>query len=50
MTLGLEEDAEYNVTVGGEYSGAVKTNMGGKLVLSVEMGNADQIEVKVEKM
>ena len=50
VTLGLEEDAEYNVTVGGEYSGTVKTNMGGKLVLSVEMGNADQIEVKVEKL
>ena len=50
VTLGLEEDAEYNVTVGGEYSGTVKTNMGGKLVLSVEMGNADQIEVKVERM
>ena len=50
VTLGLEEDTEYNVTVGGEYSGTVKTNMGGKLVLSVEMGNADQIEVKVEKL
>ena len=50
VTLGLEEDTEYNVTVGGEYSGTVKTNMGGKLVLSVEMGNADQIEVKVERM
>lgn len=50
VTLGLEEDTEYNVTVDGEYSGVVKTNMGGKLVLSVEMGNADQIRVKIEKV
>ena len=49
VTLGLEEDTEYHVTIDGEYSGVVKTNMGGKLVLSVEMGSADQIKVKVEK-
>lgn len=49
VTLGLEEDTEYQVTVDGEYSGIVKTNMGGKLMLSVEMGSADQIRVRVEK-
>ena len=49
VTLGLEEDTEYHVTIDGEYSGVVKTNMGGKLVLSVEMGSADHIKVKVEK-
>ncbi len=50
VTLGLEEDTEYQVTVDGEYSGVVKTNMGGKLMLSVEMGSADQIRVKVERV
>ena len=29
--------------------GMMKTNMGGKLVLSVEMGNADHVEVCIEK-
>ena len=49
ITVELEEDTEYHVTIDGEYSGVVKTNMGGKLVLSVEMGSADHIKVKVEK-
>lgn len=49
VTLGLEEDTEYAVIVDGVQTGTVKTNMGGKLVLSVEMGRADQVAVKVTK-
>lgn len=49
VILGLEEDAEYKVMIDGADMGIMKTNMGGKLVLSVEMGNADQVEVKVTK-
>lgn len=50
VILGLEEDTEYQVTIDGEDSGSMKTNMGGKLVLSVNMGNADQVSVKVVKL
>lgn len=49
VILGLEEDTEYKVYIDGVDSGCMKTNMGGKLVLSVEMGNADEVTVKVEK-
>ena len=49
VILGLEEDAEYEVVIDGAQTGIMKTNMGGKLVLSVEMGNADQVTVKVTK-
>lgn len=49
VILGLEEDAEYEVFIDGENMGPMKTNMGGKLVLSVEMGNADKVAVKVVK-
>lgn len=49
VILGLEEDAQYKVSLGGSDMGLMKTNMGGKLVLSVEMGNADHVEVSVER-
>ena len=49
VILGLEEDAQYQVSIDGNEMGLMKTNMGGKLVLSVEMGNADHVEVKVVK-
>lgn len=49
VTLGMEEDTVYKVTINGVDSGCVKTNMSGKLVLSVEMGNEDQVMVKAEK-
>lgn len=38
VILGLEEDTEYKVSIDGNDMGMMKTNMGGKLVLSVEMG------------
>ena len=49
VILGLEEDTEYKVSIDGNDMGMMKTNMGGKLVLSVEMGNADHVEVCIEK-
>lgn len=49
VTLGMEEDTVYKVTINGVDSGCVKTNMSVKLVLSVEMGNEDQVMVKAEK-
>lgn len=49
ITLGLEEDTEYLTTVDGVSTGLIKTNLGGKLVLSVELGGEESVAVKVIK-
>ncbi len=50
IILGLEEDAEYKIYIDDTNIGTMKTNMGGKLVLSVEAGTAGSIPVKVVKL
>ena len=50
IILGLEEDAEYKIYINDTNIGTMKTNMGGKLVLSVEAGTAEGIPVKVVKL
>lgn len=47
ITLELDPETEYTVTVGGESAGTMKTNLGGKLNISVELepGVATAIEV-----
>ncbi|MBR1693662.1 MAG: endosialidase [Lachnospiraceae bacterium] len=47
LTVGLKEDTEYEVFVGGESIGRMKTNLGGKLSLGVELSGTDAVEVKV---
>lgn len=49
ITLELEEDAEYSVTIAGETAGVMKTNLGGKLNLSVELQGTEEVEIKVER-
>lgn len=49
ITIGLEDDTEYVVLVDGVSTGAVKTNLGGKLPLSVELGAKDTVSVKIVK-
>ena len=49
ITLGLEEDTEYEITVDGADAGRITTNLGGKLMLSVELGGRDSASVKVVK-
>lgn len=49
ITLELEENAEYSVQVGNEDAGKMKTNLGGKLVFSAELGEGKSVSVKVEK-
>ena len=49
ITLELEEGAEYEITVDGASAGKMKTNMGGKLVLSVELGEDKAVSVEVVK-
>ena len=51
IILGLEEDAEYKIYIDDMSIGTMKTNMGGKLVLSVEIGASDaSVPVKVVKL
>lgn len=49
ITLELEEDTLYEISLDGESTGAVQTGLGGKLSISVETANADAIAVKVTK-
>ena len=39
VTLELEEETEYEITIDGTSAGKMKTNLGGKLSVSVELGN-----------
>ena len=50
IILGLEENAEYKIYVDSTNIGTMKTNMSGKLVLSVETGAAGRVSVKVVKL
>lgn len=49
ITIGLCEDTEYNVSVGGKEIGRMKTNLGGKLNISVELEGEGEVQVKVGK-
>lgn len=49
ITLGMENDTEYLTIVDGVSTGAIQTNLGGKLVLSVELGGKEKVNVKVVK-
>ncbi len=50
ITLELEEQAEYQVFVGGVRAGNMKTNLGGKLSLSVELTEDTPATVQIEKV
>lgn len=49
ITVGLEDDTEYDVYVAGESAGKMKTNLGGKLNISVELADAGEISVQLMK-
>ena len=49
ITVGLKEDSEYSVTVGDMNIGTMKTNLSGKLSISVELENAGEVMVKIVK-
>lgn len=50
ITLGLKDDTEYEVFVGGESIGKMKTGLGGKLSLSVELVDMGEVDVKVTEV
>ena len=47
ITIGLEDETEYDVFIDGENTGTMKTNLGGKLNLSVELAGSGEVSVKV---
>ena len=47
ITIGLKDDTEYEVFVAGESAGKMRTGLGGKLSLSVELMDMGEREVKV---
>ena len=49
ITLGLTDDTEYEVFVDGKNMGIMRTGLGGKLSISVELGAAENVAVKVVK-
>ena len=50
ITLGLEEETEYKILVDDNNVGQMKTNLGGKLTLSVELNPGQTVNVKVVKL
>ncbi len=49
ITLQLEDDSDYEVYVDGVGVGGMKTNMSGKLIVSVELNSGVSHQVKVVK-
>jgi hypothetical protein len=50
ITLELEAGQEYVTVIDGHSSGSVKTNLGGKLNLSVELNPGQVSKIKIEKL
>lgn len=49
ITVELEPDTEYETWIDNVNAGKMKTNLGGKLILSVELGNDTRASVKIVK-
>lgn len=50
ITVELEADTEYEIFLDGNSIGSMKTNLGGKLSFSVELENADSVDVKISRV
>lgn len=50
ITVGLEEDTEYEVFVNGKSVGTMATGLSGKLSLSVELEAAGEVPVRVKRV
>ena len=46
LTVGLQDDTEYNVLINGEDAGRMRTNLSGKLSISVELKCPVQVEIR----
>lgn len=49
ITVGLQDETEYEVFINGESIGKMSTNLGGKLNVSVELAGAGEVEVRIVK-
>lgn len=49
LTIGLEEGAEYNVSINDKDMGVMKSNLSGKLNLSIELAGAGEVKVSITK-
>lgn len=49
ITVGLEDETEYEVFINEESIGRMKTNLGGKLSVSVELAGAGEVSVRIVK-
>lgn len=49
LTVQLAEDTEYEVYVEGEAAGSMRTNMSGKLYVSVELNEGTPVSVKINR-
>lgn len=49
ITVGLLPDTEYEVLVGSADAGRIKTNLGGKLSVSVELAGVGEVPVEIRK-
>lgn len=49
ITLELEPETEYDVSIDGKDAGRMKTNLGGKLPISVNLDAGKQVKIIVEK-
>ena len=50
VTLEFEAEKEYKIHIDNVYVGKMKTNLGGKLNLSVELEAGKAVEVRIEKI
>lgn len=50
ITLELEPETSYDITVAGQDAGQMKTNLGGKLNFSVELDSDAAVEVVVKRV
>ena len=49
IIVGLEDNTEYNVFIDGTNIGRMKTNLGGKLNISIELAGVGEVAVKIVK-
>jgi len=49
ITIGMAENEEYDVFIKGENIGKLKSNVSGKLTLSVDLADAGEVEIKIQK-
>ncbi len=50
ITLGLMDDTEYDVTVGDDKAGTMKTGLGGKLSLNAPLSKDEGIEITIKRI